>query len=99
MSLSPPPNHPSRQFKQSLRSHNLGPKDGTVPKEVHKQTFTTSNNCAIAYTVRPALQPGAPRLALIHSLALDGSIWNGVAERLAGRVEILTYDCRGHGRS
>src|SRR5204863_6467847 len=32
-------------------------------------------------------------------LALDSSIWDGVVERLAGRAEILTYDCRGHGRS
>jgi 3-oxoadipate enol-lactonase len=38
-------------------------------------------------------------LALIHSLALDKSVWNGVAHRMAGEVEILTYDCRGHGRS
>jgi 3-oxoadipate enol-lactonase len=38
-------------------------------------------------------------LALIHSLALDGSIWNGVAAKLAGEAEILTYDCRGHGQS
>jgi 3-oxoadipate enol-lactonase len=64
-----------------------------------KKTFTTSDNCAIAYTLRPAQKAGAPRLALIHSLALDGSIWNGVATKLAGHAEILTYDCRGHGQS
>ncbi len=70
-----------------------------MEKEAQKKTFNTSDNCAIAYTLRPAQKPGAPRLALIHSLALDGSIWNGVAEQLAGRFEILTYDCRGHGQS
>jgi 3-oxoadipate enol-lactonase len=70
-----------------------------LEKGFEKKTFTTSDNCAIAYTLRPAEKPGAQRLALIHSLALDGSIWNGVAERLAGQVEILTYDCRGHGQS
>ena len=45
------------------------------------------------------LRPGAPRLALIHSLALDRSVWDGVVRRLEGEAEILTYDCRGHGRS
>jgi 3-oxoadipate enol-lactonase len=64
-----------------------------------KKTFTTSDNCAIAYTHRTAPKSGAPRLALIHSLALDGSIWNGVVAKLAGQAEILTYDCRGHGQS
>jgi 3-oxoadipate enol-lactonase len=38
-------------------------------------------------------------MVLIHSLALDASVWDGVAARLAGRAEILTYDCRGHGHS
>lgn len=61
------------------------------------RSFRTSDGCEISYTVHPA--PGKPRLALIHSLALDRSIWDGVVEALAGRAEILTYDCRGHGRS
>jgi 3-oxoadipate enol-lactonase len=36
---------------------------------------------------------------LVHSLALDASVWDGVVERLAGDAEILAYDCRGHGQS
>src|ERR1700686_781280 len=71
----------------------------SMEKSLQKRTFTTSDNCAIAYRLRPAGEPGAQRLALIHSLALDGSIWNGVATKLAGQAEILTYDCRGHGQS
>jgi 3-oxoadipate enol-lactonase len=70
-----------------------------MPNHFHKTSFTTSDNCTIAYTLRPAPRPGSPRLALIHSLALDGSIWNGVTAELAGEAEILTYDCRGHGQS
>ena len=75
-------------------------------------SFTTSDGCEIAYTLhrppaRPKLLrrgegpsgPAAPRVALIHSLALDRSIWDGVVERLSPRAEIVTYDCRGHGRS
>jgi 3-oxoadipate enol-lactonase len=61
------------------------------------RTFRTTDECEISYTVHPA--PGKPRLALIHSLALDRSVWNGVVTELADRAEILTYDCRGHGRS
>jgi 3-oxoadipate enol-lactonase len=40
-----------------------------------------------------------PRLALVHSLALDRSIWDGVVDRLGKQAEIVTCDCRGHGRS
>jgi 3-oxoadipate enol-lactonase len=61
--------------------------------------FNTADGCTIAYTLHPARDPGAPRVVLIHSLALDRSIWDGVASRLAGDTHVLTYDCRGHGRS
>ena len=57
----------------------------------------TKDGCELSYSVHPA--PGKPRTALVHSLALDRSIWNGVVDALAGQTEILTYDCRGHGRS
>src|SRR5476651_2284217 len=60
-------------------------------------TFTTSDGCAIAYTLHA--HANAPRVALVHSLALDRSIWDGVVTELAPHAEILTYDCRGHGRS
>jgi 3-oxoadipate enol-lactonase len=53
----------------------------------------------LSFTRHPAPTAGAPRLALIHSLALDRSVWDGVVERLAKDYEILTYDCRGHGQS
>lgn len=61
--------------------------------------FTTTDGCVIAYTLRAHASPGAPRVALIHSLALDRSIWDGVVAELAPHAAILTYDCRGHGRS
>jgi 3-oxoadipate enol-lactonase len=70
-----------------------------MANNMKENTFKTSDNCPISYTVRPANKPGAARLALVHSLALNGSIWNGVAARLADQAEILTYDCRGHGHS
>jgi 3-oxoadipate enol-lactonase len=40
-----------------------------------------------------------PAVALVHSLALDGGMWEGVAAELAGRARVLAVDCRGHGAS
>ena len=57
-------------------------------------TFNTSDNCVIGYTLHPAPAPGAPRVALIHSLALDRSFWNGVVAELNAHAELLTYDCQ-----
>jgi 3-oxoadipate enol-lactonase len=43
--------------------------------------------------------PKGPRIALIHSLAMDRAFWAPVVQRLAGTAQVLTYDCRGHGES
>jgi len=69
-----------------------------MPTSTAPETFTTSDNRTIAFTRHPA-GPGAPRLALVHSLALDRSIWDGVIDRLRGDAEIVALDCRGHGQS
>jgi 3-oxoadipate enol-lactonase len=53
----------------------------------------------LSFTHHPSPQPRAPRVALIHSLALDRSVWDGVVARLKDEAEVLTFDCRGHGRS
>ncbi len=44
-------------------------------------------------------EEGLPPVALVHSLALDGSMWEGVAAALAGQARLLAIDCRGHGAS
>jgi 3-oxoadipate enol-lactonase len=62
-------------------------------------TFTLSDGATLAYTLSAAPTTGAPKLALIHSLALDRSIWDGVVARLETEADVLTYDCRGHGLS
>jgi len=64
---------------------------------VRNGSFETADGTSIGFTLRPA--PGAPRLALVHSLALDRSVWDGVVAALEDEVELLTYDCRGHGSS
>lgn len=42
---------------------------------------------------------GRPRIALVHSLAMDRSFWKPVVDRLTSAVTVLTFDCRGHGAS
>src|SRR5438445_642571 len=55
------------------------------------------DGCQLWYRIYA--NPGKPRLALIHSLALSGAMWGEVIAQLAGAAEILVYDCRGHGQS
>ena len=62
-------------------------------------TFTTKDGTRIDFSRPGTPRSGAPRIVLIHSLALDRSVWDGVVTRLGRDAEILTYDCRGHGRS
>ncbi len=66
-------------------------------------TFTASDGCPIGYTLHTASPQGGghsrPRIALIHSLALDRSVWDGVVPLLTPHADVLTYDCRGHGKS
>lgn len=70
--------------------------------------LTLSDGSTLAYTLRTVrLKPdttnapgtGAARLVLIHSLALDRSVWDRLIPHLEAEAEILTYDCRGHGQS
>ena len=64
---------------------------------------TVPDGASIAYTLHTARPrdraPARPRIALIHSLALDRSFWNRVAPLLTPQADVLTYDCRGHGQS
>ena len=60
-------------------------------------SFKASDGCEISYTLHPG--KGGARVALVHSLALDRSIWDGVVVELAKDASVLTLDCRGHGAS
>ncbi len=68
-------------------------------RTIATSSLTLSDGSVLAYTLRSSKQPNAPRLVLIHSLALDRSVWDGVAGQLEGDTDVLTYDCRGHGQS
>ncbi len=62
-------------------------------------TARTQDGAEIAYTLFERAGSQAPRVALVHSLALSRAVWEPVAERLAGDAQVLIYDCRGHGAS
>jgi len=58
----------------------------------------TRDGSRIAYTLRAGAGQ-RPRIALAHSLAMNGDFWRPVAQRLAAHADVLTWDCRGHGAS
>lgn len=65
----------------------------------YDERVTLSDGTRLAFTRHAAPRSGAPRLVLLHSLALDRTIWDDVVAALRGEAEILTYDFRGHGGS
>jgi len=62
------------------------------------QHVRTTDGVRIVADVHEA-GPALPRLALVHSLAMDHTFWDPVVDRLARHVSILTIDARGHGES
>ncbi|MGD9762101.1 MAG: alpha/beta fold hydrolase [Candidatus Binatia bacterium] len=68
------------------------------PQDVTEGRARTRDGAQISYAVYGA-RSGTPRVALVHSLAMDRHFWRPVVERLAGKASVLVYDCRGHGAS
>jgi 3-oxoadipate enol-lactonase len=58
----------------------------------------TRDGTRIAYTLHGD-KSAKNRAVLVHSIAMDREFWRPVAERLAPKAAVLTYDCRGHGAS
>ena len=58
----------------------------------------TADGTHIAYRLRDK-GGDAKRLVLVHSLAMDHTFWDPVADLLADTASVLTFDCRGHGAS
>jgi len=63
-----------------------------------RQQASVRDGTRLAYTLYDPPAPGR-QIVLIHSLAMDRSFWQPVAERLATNACVLIHDCRGHGRS
>jgi 3-oxoadipate enol-lactonase len=59
---------------------------------------TTDDGCKITYRLWGASNPKA-RIALVHSLAMDGAFWTETVTALGPDIEVLAIDCRGHGQS
>jgi len=57
------------------------------------------DGAVLPYEIRGGDDASGRRIVLIHSLAMNMAFWQPVAERLAAGAEVLTYDCRGHGRA
>lgn len=60
---------------------------------------TSQDGHRIAYQATGKTDAHSPKIALIHSLAMDHTFWEPVAERLSSRAGIVAIDARGHGRS
>jgi 3-oxoadipate enol-lactonase len=60
----------------------------------------TSSAPALHYSVREA-RNGQPRATVVmsHALGCDASMWDALANALAGEYRVIAYDHRGHGRS
>ena len=56
------------------------------------------DGCRIAYRKWGNPNPRA-RIALVHSLAMDGAFWTETIQALGSDFEVLAIDCRGHGQS
>ncbi len=69
-----------------------------MPSEPCSGTVHTRDGAQLSYTIREAGHAGAPRLVLVHSLAMDRSIWAPLIAQLPD-VDVLFYDARGHGES
>jgi 3-oxoadipate enol-lactonase len=64
---------------------------------MHRASLDVRDGTSISYAVTGVSQQR--RVALIHSLALDGEFWRPVADILSKQAAVLTIDCRGHGAS
>jgi 3-oxoadipate enol-lactonase len=64
-----------------------------------KVTARAGDGCEIRASIMRTARPGAPRVLLIHALAMSWRQWRGVAAALPGEAEVAAIDCRGHGDS
>jgi 3-oxoadipate enol-lactonase len=63
-------------------------------------TVKADDGCPLAIReLRPAESESAPVVMLVHALAMDGSMWQRVADALREPARVLAIDCRGHGQS
>ena len=69
-----------------------------MPSEPHTGTIRARDGAQLAYTLTSAENAAAPRIVLLHTLAMDRSMWAPLVALLPD-LNVLTYDVRGHGES
>lgn len=60
-----------------------------------EEGFARLNGCELRYERRGAGEP----FVFVHGFGLDRRLWDPQVEHLAGRGELVRYDCRGFGES
>ncbi len=71
-----------------------------VPMDTRRVPVADGVELAADAWAAPGAAPGAPTFVLMHGLASNARLWDGVAARLVERgFPALTVDLRGHGRS
>jgi NAD(P)-dependent dehydrogenase (short-subunit alcohol dehydrogenase family)/pimeloyl-ACP methyl ester carboxylesterase len=68
----------------------------TVPT---RSTVTASDGVALAVHAHTEIDPQRPTVLAIHGYPDNHHLWDGVAEHLAGRYNLVAYDVRGAGES
>jgi pimeloyl-ACP methyl ester carboxylesterase len=71
--------------------------DGSVRRTRH---VPVAEGVELAVDVWATADPRPPSFVLVHGLASNARLWDGVADRLVGAGHVVvTVDLRGHGRS
>jgi NAD(P)-dependent dehydrogenase (short-subunit alcohol dehydrogenase family)/pimeloyl-ACP methyl ester carboxylesterase len=68
----------------------------TVPA---RSTVTASDGVALAVHAYTEIDPQRPTVLAIHGYPDNHHLWDGVAEHLTGRYNLVAYDVRGAGES
>ena len=68
----------------------------TVPT---RSTVTASDGVTLAVHTYTEIDPQRPTVLAIHGYPDNHHLWDGVAEHLAGRYNLVAYDVRGAGES
>lgn len=63
------------------------------------RTVTASDGLALAVHAYTAIDPSRPTIVAIHGYPDNHRVWDGVADELAGRYNVVSYDVRGAGES
>ena len=69
-----------------------------VPLPV-RSTVTASDGVALAVHAYTDIDPQRPTVLAVHGYPDNHRLWDGVAEHLAGRYNLVAYDVRGAGES